>query len=550
MKEEVEPPPLSSSSVKEEIFVRVRREPFEYGLLPIPKLIFSDGTVTLASTSSCRIDADGISQVLNISIDYAHLVIQTLASVLPSSDLDPIATQSNALTADVYHLILFLYIQSYKKLLPRTHKDSASVSDVWPSTSAFDGFVSFLSPLQLVRSNSRRFMPSQADEESHQLSYLQKHLANILSLLADSVDGEDEESLVLTLELFEHLGFLIQFGEKGSNRIPLSQAAPFFANSDPDMPAIPVPAGQVHDWILQHIEAALEHKITSKEGGSPVTADQDIPMADSGPSSCKGLSEGSQSFVEGISKTSVVKQASDFKGSSVKVLNCQDAVVYILAPLKYATVYGCSDATIVFGAIGKAVRVEHCERVQVITATKRITIANCRECVFYVGVNQRPLILGDNHKLQVAPYNTFYPQLEEHLSQVGVDTTINKWNEPLVLGVVDPHDSLSHPAGVSDVQAESATCLNPDHFTNFLIPNWYGSETPNPTKQNPFALPDVYMASQEKNHQGLEEIRQALRDIQLEENRKRELSCALHVYFKDWLYASGNIRQLYCLHGD
>ncbi|KAI3951419.1 hypothetical protein MKW98_030271 [Papaver atlanticum] len=560
MNEEVEPPPLSSSSVKEEIFVRVRREPFEYGLLPIPKLIFSDGTVTLgplkdklvekASASSCRIDADGISQVLNISIEYAHLVIQTLASVLPSSDFDPIATQSNALTADVYHLILFLYIQSYKKLLPRTHKDSASVSDVWPSTSAFDGFVSFLSPLQLVRSNSRRFMPSQADEESHQLSYLQKHLANILSLLADSVDGEDEESLVLTLERFEHLGYLLQFGEKGSNRIPLSQAAPFFANSDPDMPAIPVPAGQVHDWILQNIEAALEHKITSKEGVSPVAADQDIPMADSGPSSCKGLSEGSQSFVEGISKTSVVKQASDFKGSSVKVLNCQDAVVYILAPLKYATVYGCSDATIVFGAIGKAIRVEHCERVQVITATKRITIANCRECVFYVGVNQRPLILGDNHKLQVAPYNTFYPQLEEHLSQVGVDITINKWNEPLVLGVVDPHDSLSHPAGASDVQAESATCLNPDHFTNFLIPNWYGSETPNPTKQNPFALPDMYMASQEKNHQGLKEIRQALRDIQLEENRKRELSCALHVYFKDWLYASGNIRQLYCLHGD
>ncbi|OVA11191.1 CARP motif [Macleaya cordata] len=560
MNEEVEPSP-TSSSVKEQFFLRVRREPFEYGLLPIPKLIFSDGTVTLgplkdkllqrASPSSFRIDTDGISEVLNISIEYAHLVIDTLASVLPS-DSDPIVEtkphESDSIGTDVYDLIIFLYIQSYKKLLPRTHKDSASVTDVWPSTSAFDGYLSALSPLQLVRSNSRRFIPSQADEEAHQLSYLQKHLANILSLLADSVEGEDEESLVLTLERFEHLGFLIQFGEKGSDRIPLSQAAPFFANSDPDMPAIPVPAGQVHDWILQNIEAALEQKISAKESGSPVTADQDVAMADSGTSSYKGLSEGrSQSFVEGISKTSVVKQASDLRGSSVKVLNCQDAVVYILAPLKYATVYGCSDATIVLGAIGKAVRVEHCERVQVITAAKRICIANCRECVFFVGVNQRPLILGDNHKLQVAPYNTFYSQLEEHMTQVGVDATINRWNEPLVLGMVDPHDSLSHPAGVSDVQAESATSLNPDQFTNFLIPNWYGGESPNSTKQNPFALPDIYMASQQKNHQSLGEIKQALRDIQLEDNRKRELSCALHVYFKDWLYASGNIRQLYCL---
>lgn len=44
-------------------------------------------------------------------------------------------------------------------------------------------------------------MPSQADEEAHQLSYLQKHLGNIISLLADSVEGEGEDSLVCTLTL-------------------------------------------------------------------------------------------------------------------------------------------------------------------------------------------------------------------------------------------------------------------------------------------------------------------------------------------------------------
>lgn len=50
---------------------------------------------------------------------------------------------------DVYDLVLFLYVQSYKRLLPRGHKDSAAVADVWPSTSAFDGFLSALSPLQV-----------------------------------------------------------------------------------------------------------------------------------------------------------------------------------------------------------------------------------------------------------------------------------------------------------------------------------------------------------------------------------------------------------------
>ncbi|KAG6531874.1 hypothetical protein ZIOFF_005709 [Zingiber officinale] len=37
----------------------------------------------------------------------------------------------------------------------------------------------------------------------------------------------------------------------------------------------------------------------------------------------------------------------------LQVLNCHDSVIYILAPLRLATVYGCSDATILLGAVGK-----------------------------------------------------------------------------------------------------------------------------------------------------------------------------------------------------
>lgn len=32
------------------------------------------------------------------------------------------------------------------------------------------------------------------------------------------------------------------------------------------------------------------------------------------------------------------------------------------------------------------------------------------------------------------------------------------------------------------------------------------------------------------------EVKHILKETQLEDNRKRELSTALHVYFKDWLY--------------
>lgn len=55
------------------------------------------------------------------------------------------------------------------------------------------------------------------------------------------------------------------------------------------------------------------------------------------------------------------------------------------------------------------------------------------------------------------------------MDQVGIDPNMNNWNKLVTLGVIDPHDSLSHPAGGSDTQAESATCLDPDHYTNFVV---------------------------------------------------------------------------------
>ncbi|CAN6177534.1 unnamed protein product [Urochloa humidicola] len=546
--------------------LRPRREAFEHGLLPIPKLVFPEATLTQTlaqlkerlAPGGARVGAPALAEALQIPAEQAALVLGTLAAVIPAED--HALGEDGAGEADLRDVLLFLYIQSYKRLVPRGHKDSPAVADVWPSTSAFDGCLSALSPIQFIRCNSRRFMPSQADEEAHQLSYLQKHMANILTLLADSVDGEGDDSMVLTMETFEHLGFLLHFSEG----TPLSQAASFFANSDPDMPAAPVPAALVHDWILQHIASTLEfmaEKSSAKENSLQNAPDPDVTMSDAATntrihsSSPTGTSAPNNSgyhrnttFVEGFSKTSVVKQASDMKGHSIKVLNCHDSVIYILAPLKYATVCGSSDTTIVLGAIGKVVKVEHCERVQIIAASKRICIANCRECTFYLGVNHQPLIVGDNHKLQVAPFNTYYPQLGEHLAQVGVDPNVNKWDQPFVLGVVDPHDSLSHPAGVSDVQAESATCLDPELFTNFLIPSWF--EPQGPTKYNPFTLPEVYWASQRKKHASLGDIQKNIRELEIDDNRKKELACALHAQFKDWLYASGNIRQLYCLQGE
>ncbi|KAF3649339.1 putative polycomb group protein EMBRYONIC FLOWER 2-like [Capsicum annuum] len=120
--------------------------------------------------------------------------------------------------------------------------------------------------------------------------------------------------------------FVINIGDtlEGTEKIPLSQNAPFFANSDPEMPAVPVPAAQVHNWLLENIAAALTRiteRASAKENGPTSAPDQDVPMADVSASSVKSSpSPRGPSSIEGISKSSYVRLPNDIKGSSVKLL--------------------------------------------------------------------------------------------------------------------------------------------------------------------------------------------------------------------------------------
>ncbi|XLS80207.1 hypothetical protein HN51_064432, partial [Arachis hypogaea] len=71
------------------VFLHRRRDPFEHGLLPIPKPIFSDPAQTLISlkqkilelSSGGKVDAAVISESLQNSLDHARLVLETLSSV-------------------------------------------------------------------------------------------------------------------------------------------------------------------------------------------------------------------------------------------------------------------------------------------------------------------------------------------------------------------------------------------------------------------------------------------------------------------------------------
>lgn len=61
-----------------------------------------------------------------------------------------------------------------------------------------------------------------------------------------------------------------------------------------------------------------------------------------------------------------------------------------------------------------------------------------------------------------------------------------------------------------------------------------------------FDSPDVCLNCLCLQQKNLGEIKQLLREAPLEETRKRELSSALHAYFKDWLYGNDFLFICFC----
>ena len=105
--------------------------------------------------------------------------------------------------------------------------------------------------------------------------------------------------------------------------------------------------------------------------------------------------------IQGVCKSTVAKGEDDFPDGVLRITDCHDSMIYALAPLQYASITCCSDCTVVVGAVGRMLRVERCERLHLIAGCIRICISSCHDCVFYLGVNRPPLLLGDNRFVQV-----------------------------------------------------------------------------------------------------------------------------------------------------
>ena len=567
-------------------------------LVPIQRRLLAAATPSHVDPSRLVVTPDVAAQCMGVSLSSVAHVLEVLASVQPrepSSSSSAAAASSSDREILVQDLLQYLFLQTYA----RPHAQSLlreSTAQEAPFADPLDAAAFLGAPVSPVPSpgprspaatgaaspgagTSPKGSPAKsrtasrewqrAEAEALQAQFVVHHFHALCGLLVEDeakigTGGQGGCLLELTPREADRLAFLFQtnagiaFAE--GTRGALSEdadgnLAPTFSAAtrlfEGDTPRT-VPAVALRDWVARNLAGARGAASTPN---SPLRGAATAAAA----AARVGTPTRPSVVIENVHKGTAVRREGDVaRGASARVAGCHDAVVYLLAPVEYASVIGCTDCVVVVGAVARALRVEQCERLTLIAATRRLQVRNCHEGTFYLGAAEPPLFVGDNRRNAVAPYNTFYEQLETHLQIAGLSTRCAAWDRPVVIGTpgstpVGLTDASGSPGSPGSPGSAAAEVLPVDKFSPFIVPfrgapaAAPGTGASPPTQANPFAVPPAYVQALDQKVKAVASLRAALRDAGLDESDKRELQATIQAYFKEWLLASGSMRQVYDL---
>ncbi|WPT14317.1 TBCC domain-containing protein 1 [Picochlorum sp. SENEW3] len=516
-----------------------------------------------------------------------------------------------ALFADLHRLLLLLVLHYFFRMGGGL-KAAESSGDVWPDEHAAGGCKMGggghhyqMEPSSPLRLHQRSFAPSGRDMWLNQnqkgggsssggacsgpddceyvvgnrrlTSFLGSHLEDLLHIIVDGENAMDRD-VVMGYEI-DRLGFLLeQSGESRADDMEIESGERLSRVLCMHLgdASWTWEAGVSIERVRTLLEAACRETSDApppgggghmmQEGGEQPVFNQMIGDDKSDDHPC---------VVRGAHKATVLRGVDECKGChSLKIVDCHDSVIYCLAPLQWVQVLSCTNSIIIIGAVGQSLRVEHSERLQVVSVSSHIVVNTCHDCILYSATNRSPLVMGDNRFVQLAPYNSGYECLEEHMRICGISNQINKWNRPMLL-MPDKPIFKQHQHGLEEQQhldhSQNVTLLPPEKLMPFMIP-FRGCQGPlcggsatsimrahSDTLTGlltqdfvdfapcPFPLPETYSEAWKKRMGGVNTVRDAYREAKLSDAQKLEFTGAVQSYFKEWLQSGGGMREVYDL---
>lgn len=535
-----------------------------------------------------------LAAALGVDEDQMNVLLDILSDV-SDTGVDSrglVSTGQGEETVDLARILLLISVHVHLK------RQGKSSDDLWPSPNTHQNYHHQMEPSSPLKLHAKSFAPgSQSSQDAVGVSYehiqhetrrlsefLAVHVEDILQLISDG-DGVEPTSAHEVARLSFLLTAPILLGSGGDIAQRVREA---FARATPatsagngnstgsgseGFPGSPASGRMTRSSSVDRPDGAGATDMETAGTTLPSLANISTVVA---PGSSDGGDE-HDVLIQGVHKVTVIRGEEEILGAdSVRILDCHDSVIYILAPIKWCQVVSCTNSIVVLGAVGQSLRIEYCERLQVVAVTSHTVINTCHDCIVYAASNRTPLMVGDNRFVQLAPYNSGYDNLERHMEISGISPDVNRWDAPVTLMPEKPVFK-HYPQENLRVQhqldhSKSVTLLPPEKIMPFVIPFKGGAGplcggaaapltrgTSNDTLTGlltqefvdfcpcPFPLPEVYVAAWKSRMAGIATVKEAYKHAKLSTEQKQAFTSAVQRYFKEWLQHGGGMREVYDL---
>mmetsp|Transcript_34146 Transcript_34146/g.63299 ORF Transcript_34146/g.63299 Transcript_34146/m.63299 type:complete len:586 (-) Transcript_34146:583-2340(-) len=412
--------------------------------------------------------------------------------------------------------------------------------------------------------------------KNQEMDFFTKNIYTILLLLRDPVHHLAEAKFpshpTMRRHEFTRLTFLVlaSTGESATTELEsFATLAPFWATK----PNAEVPIETLCQWTLKHFHEPIDvaKSITSQPSRNIHKTVR----------------------VVGKGAECVIVEGAQLAGGDLVIENCKKTSVYILGIARFVLVSGCEDCTINLGVCRKMVTFRSCTGLTVSAVSRRTHLSSMSNSTFYLFCWNRPVFIGSNYGIKLAPYNTYYPNLDRDLKAANLDPLVpNRWSSAISFSIMSDKEAATQRRGRSreagkgrtdeeseggmDVEGSEGSSKKrnreslaikvdgADSDSGVVVvkhlgqkPEWiaplpkeeffntsFPFDLKGDTSCNPFQLPESYSNASDAQRQRIHEVRTVIEKAELDESQQKALHAFVHEKFIKWMEETKRLQHL------
>ncbi|CDW72648.1 tubulin binding cofactor c domain-containing protein [Stylonychia lemnae] len=243
-------------------------------------------------------------------------------------------------------------------------------------------------------------------------------------------------------------------------------------------------------------------------------------------------------YMNGLNKCVTIKDSA-LQNKDVRIVNCEDSYIYVDTNVGFIQVSNCINCTIMIAAVNKTFSIDKCQNTQITVAANYVRTSNCVESTLH-SYSQLcpPIIYGDTIGLIMAPHNSSYFEIMNHLRAADIifiqpGSLVAPINQQKVLENIN---NFSRPIVMAG-REQCFTLMQPVDFMKMSLPKKF-------VDNQLFLCPTEYLEVLSIRMEHFKDIQNKIKGAQLTQDQEKMLHVAIQGWFREWFCQSAQYKPI------